>query len=138
MSEADRYKAGCAARRRVLGDAYADRTEQAAVADAATDVKVTAHLASTFHSLASAHAWGAVWPRDGLDHRARSIATMGMLMMIGNKEELRLHFAAALRLGLYDEHELGEAILQAAVHGGHPMAEDALLCLQQVLGKRAA
>lgn len=126
MSDPDKFAAGCASRRRILGDVYADRTEQAAAADAKTDEGQTGHLAATFHALASEHAWGAVWPRPGLDDRARSIATMGILMVQGNKEELELHFAAAMRNGYYTREQLGEIILHATGYAGYPQCLSAL------------
>ena len=126
MNEREKIEAGCASRRRILGHAYADRTEQAADSDAKTDEADTARLAATFHGLASAHAWGAVWPRPGLDDRARSIATIGILITQGNKEELELHFAAAMRNGFYTRQQLGEIILHATGYAGYPQCLSAL------------
>ena len=121
------YAAGCSARRRILGDAYADRTEQAAAADALTDESKTGQLAHTFHTLASQHAWGAVWPRtSALDDRARSIATIGLLIVMGNKEELELHLEGTVRNGLYTPAQVAEIIHHSTAYAGYPLGLTAL------------
>lgn len=77
------------------------------------------------------------WTRGELDLRSRSIATMSMLLAMGCVEELRIHFAAAFRLGLSYE-ELIEIVLQAAYYCGSPRAHQAHRVLREVAAARSA
>ena len=133
---ASTYDAGCSSRRRILGDVYADRTEQAAAADALTDELKTGRLAHTFHTLASQHAWGAVWPRtSALDDRARSIATIGLLIVMGNKEELELHLEGTVRNGFYTLAQVAEIIHHSTAYAGYPLSGTALQHVKETLYK---
>ena len=117
----DRYDAGMAVRRRVLGDAHVDRAQ----------ARVTP-LTRDFQAFITRYAWGEVWTRPGLDPRMRSAITLTALIAGGHWDELRLHVAAALRNGLAVE-EIGEVILQSAVYCGVPAANHAFAVAQGVL-----
>lgn len=66
-------------------------------------------------------AWGLVWSRPGLSRRIRSFMNLGMLIALGQPEELRLHIRAALRNGV-TRMEISEAVLHSAVYCGVPRA----------------
>lgn len=131
MSDLEAFERGLAMRRKILGDVYADGVEAAAKADEQKGASHTAHLASTFTRLATEHAWGAFWSRPGLDLRSRSIATISILLMQGNKEELALHLRGALRNKFLTREEIGEIILHSTSYAGYPVALAALNLLSE-------
>lgn len=125
MSE-ETTKIGMRVRREVLGDAHVDRAT-----GRATD------LTRPFQEFITEYAWGAVWARDGLDRRGRSMITLAVLTALGRERELALHVLAARRNGLTDA-EIGEVLLHTAVYAGVPAANAALAIAQEVLHAQGA
>jgi 3-oxoadipate enol-lactonase/4-carboxymuconolactone decarboxylase len=119
----DRYEAGMAVRRAVLGDAHVDRAT--AGADGFT---------RDFQELITRYAWGEVWTRPGLDRRTRSVVTLTALVAGGHHGELAMHIRGALRNGLRAE-EISEVLLQTAIYCGVPAANSAFAIAQRVLAE---
>jgi 4-carboxymuconolactone decarboxylase len=65
-----------------------------------------------------------LWSRPGLDLRARSLVTIGILIALGQLDELKLHVVAAVRNGCTIE-ELDEALLHSTAYAGFPRAGQA-------------
>ncbi len=122
----ERYDAGMAVRREVLGDAHVDR------AIARTD-----GFTADFQDLITRYAWGEIWSRDGLDRRTRSCITLAVLASLRCEEELAMHVRAALRNGLTAE-EIREVLLQVAIYAGVPAANSAFAIARRVLAEDAA
>ncbi|AXX32496.1 4-carboxymuconolactone decarboxylase [Actinosynnema pretiosum subsp. pretiosum] len=116
---ADRYEAGMAVRRAVLGDEHVDR--------AALDP-----FGADFQRYATETAWGAVWTRPGLDRRTRSCVALSVLAALGHERELALHVAGALRNGVTRE-EIAEVLLQVGAYAGLPAANRAFEVARRVL-----
>lgn len=114
---------GMAVRRQVLGDAHVDR----ATANA-TD------FTREFQDFITQYAWGTIWTRPGLDHRARSMITLTALIARGHHEELAMHVRAARRNGLSTD-EIKEVILQSAIYCGVPDANTAFRIAQATLAE---
>ena len=123
----DRFEKGLGIRRAVLGDAYVDRSLEAARGDP---------FREDFQRLVTENAWGAVWSRPGLDRRSRSIATCAMLAALNRPHELRLHLVGAFNNGCTLQ-ELQELMLQIATYAGWPAALDANRVLSEVAAARA-
>ena len=104
MDERERYAAGLAVRRAVLGDAHVDRALQQTTA-----------LTAELQDLLTRYAWGEVWTRPGLDVRSRRVLVIGTLIALGRWDEFRMHAAAALREGGFQTDELKEIELQQAI-----------------------
>lgn len=119
----DRYDAGMAVRREVLGDAHVDRAEAR-----------KSLFTSDFQAFITRSAWGEVWTRPGLDRRTRSAITLTALIAQGHWGELGLHVGAARRNGLSEE-EIAEVILQSAVYCGVPAANHAFAIAEQALAE---
>ena len=117
----DTFQNGTRIRREVLGDAHVDRATAGAT-----------NLTRPFQEFITEYAWGAVWGRDGLDRRSRSMITLAVLTALGRERELALHVGAARRNGLTEE-EIGEVLLHTAVYAGVPAANAALAVAQDVL-----
>ncbi len=74
--------------------------------------------------LVTEYCWGAVWGRDDLPRKTRSIINIAMLTALNRPHELKLHVHAALRNGLTVE-EIRGVLLQTAIYCGVPAAIDA-------------
>ena len=116
-----RREDGMRVRREVLGDAHVD----AAVAG-------TTPFSSEFQDFITRVAWGDVWSRPGLDRRARSCITLGVLAALGREGEIALHVRAALRNGL-SAAEIAEVLLHTSVYAGIPAANAAFKIAQKVI-----
>jgi 4-carboxymuconolactone decarboxylase len=62
-----------------------------------------------------------LWTREGLDLRARSLVTLGMLIAQHARDELKVHFPIALKNGCTLK-ELEEVIYHATAYAGFPAA----------------
>jgi 3-oxoadipate enol-lactonase/4-carboxymuconolactone decarboxylase len=109
----DPIDAGMKVRRQVLGDAYVQRS-----LDAATD------FTRDFQELITRYAWGTIWTRPGLDHRTRRLLVLAMTAALGRWEEFRLHLRAGLAHDL-EVCDIKETLLQSAIYAGVPAANTA-------------
>jgi 4-carboxymuconolactone decarboxylase len=115
--------AGQAVRRRVLGDAHVDRAAAA-----------TTPFTAPFQQYVTRAAWGGVWARPGLDLPTRSLLTLAVLTALRCEEELAMHVAAAVRLGV-TATQIREALLHATVYAGAPAGNAAFAVAQRVLAE---
>ncbi|MEN5292175.1 4-carboxymuconolactone decarboxylase [Stenotrophomonas lactitubi] len=126
MDEQERYEAGLAVRRQVLGEAHVERSLQAR-----TD------FTTEFQEFITRTAWGTVWTRDGLPRHTRSLLTIVMMVALGHDEEFKLHIRAARNNGVTPE-EIKEALLQAAIYCGVPAANHAFALAKPILEEQAS
>lgn len=77
--------------------------------------------------------WGALWAREGLTPRDRSLVTLGVLIALGAEAEIRTHVRIALTNGL-SEDEIAEVIYQASGYAGFPRAVAARAAARESLG----
>ena len=117
----ERFEAGLAVRREVLGAEYVER------ALAGAD-----NFNRDFQELATEFCWGGTWARGVLDRKARSILNLGMLSALNRPEEFKLHFRGALTNGCTLD-ELREVLLQIAVYCGIPAGVEAFRLAREVL-----
>ena len=120
MSIEDR-KAGEIIRRDVMGSEHVDNSLGNATA-----------FDMPLQEAAMEHAWGAVWTRDGLDRKTRSIATVSMLIALHAHGELKGHIRGALNNGVSPE-EIREIIMHAAAYCGYPAALSAMRVAREVI-----
>lgn len=109
----DRYDAGMAVRREVLGDAHVDRAEAG---------KTT--FDADFQRFITEGAWGSMWTRPGLPRPTRSLLTLAILASLGHWEEFAMHIRAARNTGATRD-EIKEALFHVAVYAGVPAANRA-------------
>lgn len=117
----DKADAGMAVRRAVLGDEYVDRS-----LNNATDFN------RPMQELIAEYCWGAIWTRDGLDRKTRSLINVGMLTALNRGDELRLHVRGAINNGCTSD-EIREVLLQASVYAGIPAGLDGFRVAAAVL-----
>ncbi|WP_246033460.1 alpha/beta fold hydrolase [Streptomyces hundungensis] len=122
----DPYELGLRIRRDVLGGAPVDA--ETARADA---------FGAGFDELATRHAWGQVWSRDGLDRRTRAAVALAALASGGHLDDLAAHTRAALRAGLTPA-EIEEVLIQTGVYCGLPAASAAVRVAGAVIREETA
>ncbi|GAB2176543.1 carboxymuconolactone decarboxylase family protein [Dongia sp. agr-C8] len=74
--------------------------------------------------LTTEYCWGAVWGRDGLPKKTRSMLNLAMLCALNRPHELKMHLKGALTNGVTKE-EIREILLQVAIYCGIPAGVDA-------------
>jgi 4-carboxymuconolactone decarboxylase len=114
MDERERFELGTKKRRKVLGDAWVDRS----------NAKKTEFNAE-FLDLISRYAWGEIWTRPGLDDRTRRLIVLGSMIALGRWEEFKLHIRAAITEGGISKNDIKEVIMQQAIYCGVPAANTA-------------
>lgn len=114
------YDKGMAVRRDVLGGEHVDRAMAAADA-----------FNAPMQELVTEYCWGAVWGREGLPRKIRSMLNLAMLTALNREHEFKLHVRGALRNGVTRE-EISEILLQAAIYCGVPAAISAFRQAREV------
>lgn len=74
--------------------------------------------------LVTEYCWGAVWGRDTLDKKTRSMLNLAMLASLNRPHELKMHVKGALTNGVTKE-EIREVLLQVVIYAGVPAGVDA-------------
>ncbi len=77
-----------------------------------------------FQELVTEYCWGAVWGRQGLSKRERSLLNLAMLSALNRPHELKMHIRGALTNGL-NRDEIREVLMQVAIYCGVPAGVDA-------------
>jgi 4-carboxymuconolactone decarboxylase len=116
------YARGLEIRKEVLGDDYVEKSLAAARKDDFT---------APLQELVTEYCWGAVWSREGLDRRTRSMLNLAMMAALDRQRELKLHLRGALNNGVSRE-EIREVLLQAAVYCGIPAGLEAFRTAREV------
>ena len=104
----ERFDRGLAARKAVLGEAYVERS-----LNAADDFN------REFQELVTEYCWGVTWGDETLDYRQRSMLNLGMIAALNRMTEWELHFRGAIKNGLTRE-ELKQVLIQISVYCGVP------------------
>lgn len=120
------FSEGLELRRAVLGKEYVDGS----LANA-NDFMMS------FQRMTTEWCWGAVWGRDGLERKTRSMLNLAMLTALNRPAEIRLHVKGALANGVTVE-EIKEILLHATVYCGIPAGLDAFKVANQVLTEEGA
>ena len=121
IARSERYKAGMAVRRQVLGDAHVDRAS-AQISPFDED----------FQTFITEGAWGSVWSRPHFTKRERSIVTIALLAALGQDEEVAMHVRATRNTGATQE-DVREALMHVAVYAGVPAANHAFKVAAPIL-----
>jgi 4-carboxymuconolactone decarboxylase len=89
-----------------------------------------------FQELVTEYCWGAVWGREGLSRKTRSILNIAMITILNRPHELRLHIAGALRNGVTKD-EIREVLMQVAIYAGVPAGVDGFRAAREVFAEQA-
>ena len=129
MSEADNnYQQGMLNRRRVLGDAWVDKS-LANVND----------FNAEFQNLITRYAWQEVWGRPALGDKTRRLMVLSTMIALKAFEEFGMHVRAALEgppESRLSPDEIKEVIMQAAIYCGVPAANHAFSVAGAILREK--
>jgi 4-carboxymuconolactone decarboxylase len=87
--------------------------------------------------LVTEYCWGAVWGREGLDRRQRSMINLAMISALNRPHELKAHVKGALRNGVTRD-EIREVLLQVGIYCGIPAAMDSFRIAREALAEADA
>jgi 4-carboxymuconolactone decarboxylase len=115
------YHAGLEMRKKVLGTAHVEKS-----LDAVTE------FSRPIQELVTEYCWGAVWTRDALELKTRSLLNIGMLTALNRNHELAVHVRGAVNNGA-TVSEIQEVLLQTAIYVGVPAALASFRIAEEVL-----
>ena len=117
------YERGLEIRKSVLGKEFVEKS--IASAD---------DFNRPLQELVTEYCWGAVWGRDGLNKKTRSIINLAMISALNRPHELKMHVKGALRNGLTRD-EIREVLLQVGIYCGVPAAVDSFRVAREALNE---
>jgi 4-carboxymuconolactone decarboxylase len=84
--------------------------------------------------LVTEYCWGAVWGREGLSKKTRSMLNLAMISALNRPHELKLHIAGALKNGVTRD-EIREIFMQVAIYVGVPAGVDSFRQAREVFAE---
>jgi 4-carboxymuconolactone decarboxylase len=115
MDDQKRRESGMVQRRKVLGNAWVDKS-----------IAGKNSFNADFQDLITRYAWNEIWTRPHFDERTRRVLVIGTLVALGQWDEFRLHVRAALSEGGFTSDDIKEILLQQAIYCGVPAANHAV------------
>ena len=106
------FDRGMKIRKEVLGAEYVEKSFAAAD-----------DFNRPLQELVTEYCWGAVWGRDELPKKTRSMLNLAMVSVLNRPHELKIHVKGAIKNGCTKD-EIREVLLQVAIYGGVPAAVD--------------
>ncbi len=122
----DLFERGLEIRKSVLGTQFVE----AALASAD-------EFNGPMQQLATEYCWGAVWGREGLSLRERSMLNLAMLSALNRPQEFKTHVKGALTNGV-TRNEIREILLQVAIYCGVPAGVDGFRLAREAFSERDA
>ncbi len=122
MANAELRAKGRAMRRKLVGEAYADKLD--------AEVYTDPHM-EKFAELTQEWLFGDMWNRPGIDLKTRSYATMISDVATGSTEALGLHVRFC-RIHGWSEDEIVESMIHLVGYVGVPLVRKALIVARQV------
>lgn len=120
-THATTYEEGLATRKEVLGASHVERS-----------LGQVSEFSRPIQELVTEYCWGAVWTREGLDRRSRSMINLAMLTALNRSHELGVHVRGAINNGV-TEQEIQEILMQTAIYVGVPAALESFRVAEKVL-----
>ena len=114
---------GLEIRKAVLGEAYVTNA-----------LKNVDDFNRPFQELLNEYCWGAVWGREELPRKTRSMLNIAMISILNRPHELRAHLKGALTNGVTRE-EIREILMQIAIYGGMPAAVDSFRIARELFAE---
>ena len=117
------FNKGLEVRKAVLGKEYVENA-----------LRTADEFNKPFQELVTEYCWGAVWGRDGLSRKTRSMLNLAMIGALNRPHELKAHVAGALRNGVIKD-EIREVFMQLAIYAGVPAGVDAFRVAREVFAQ---
>jgi 4-carboxymuconolactone decarboxylase len=89
-----------------------------------------------FQELVTEYCWGAIWGREGLPRKTRSLLNLAMLGALNRPHELKMHVRGALRNGVTKD-EIREVFMQLAIYAGVPAGVDGFRVAREAFAEDA-
>lgn len=119
----DLFETGLAIRKAVLGAEFVEKSLASA-----DDFNMP------LQRLVTEYCWGAVWGREELPKKTRSMLNLAMLSALNRPHELKTHIGGALRNGV-SKAEIREVLLQVAIYCGVPAGVDAFRVAREAIAE---
>ncbi len=116
-----RWAAGLEMRKQVLGASHVERSLERA-----------SEFSLPIQDLVTEYCWGAVWTREGLDRRTRSLLNIAMLTALNRGHELAVHVRGAITNGCAVA-EIQETLIQTSIYVGVPASLESFRIAEKVL-----
>lgn len=120
------FERGLAIRKEVLGAEFVEK------AFASAD-----DFNRPMQELVTEYCWGAVWGREELPKKTRSMLNLAMISTLNRPHELKMHVKGAIRNGVSRE-EIREVFLQVAIYAGVPAAVDSFRIAREAFAEMDA
>ena len=117
------FDKGLKIRKEMLGADYVDAS-----------FKNAGEFALPFMRFVTAYAWGAIWGREGLPRKTRSLINLALLTALGRPRELKTHIRGALNNGCTRD-EIREVLMQTAVYSGIPAGVEAFRAAREAFAE---
>ena len=117
------FEKGLAIRKSVLGAEYVEKS--IAAAD---------DFNRPLQELVTEYCWGAVWGREQLPRKTRSMLNLAMISILNRPHELRVHIKGALVNGVTKD-EIREIFMQVAIYAGVPAGVDSFRIAREVFAE---
>lgn len=114
---------GLEVRKAVLGEAYVNNA-----------LKSVDDFNRPFQEMLNEYCWGAVWGREELPRKTRSMLNIAMIAILNRQHEFRAHLKGALTNGV-SRDEIREILMQVAIYGGMPAAVDSFRIAREVFAE---
>lgn len=113
------YERGLEIRKSVLGAEFVEKS-----------ISSADDFNRPMQELVTEYCWGAVWGREELPKKTRSMLNLAMISALNRPHELKMHVKGALRNGV-SKDEIREVFLQVAIYCGVPAAVDSFRVAKQ-------
>jgi 4-carboxymuconolactone decarboxylase len=117
------YDNGLEIRKAVMGEAFVTNA-----------LKNADDFNKPFQELVTEYCWGAIWGREELPHKTRSMLNLAMLSILNRPNELRAHIKGALTNGV-TRSEIREVLMQVAIYAGVPAGVDSFRIAREVFAE---
>jgi len=117
------FDTGLEIRKSVLGAEFVDNA-----------IKSADDFNRPLQELVTEYCWGAVWGREGLSKKERSLLNLAMLSALNRPHELKVHVKGALTNGVTRE-QIREVFMQVAIYCGVPAGVDSFRTAREVFAQ---
>jgi 4-carboxymuconolactone decarboxylase len=121
----DVFNRGLEIRKKVLGAEFVENSFRSAD-----------EFNQPMQELVTEYCWGAVWGRENLSHKTRSMLNLAMIATLNRPHELKMHIRGALTNGV-SKDEIREIFMQVAIYAGVPAGVDAFRLAREVFDGEA-
>src|ERR1700704_2056889 len=128
MADSPRREAGRAMRRKLMGEAYANKLDGSLYTDP---------IMEKFAEVTQETIFGSLWTRPGLDLKTRALICVISDAATGRDPELKVHLRMARNQG-WTEDELVESLLHLSGYVGVPLIRESLLVAKETFAEMRA